>query len=174
MSWEVLALRLNPLIIIIIIIFCHFHGVQPLTFLSSCFQARPVAVVQRTTWAAPGDALLCSVSCSQGSPQLLPSRCMNMTVRLSSLRSADHGADCCSRLPCGIRLRSPSVGLWFKSWASPGLPPFFILLSLLSCCFLFVYFIFLPGNSFLINHPRTNPHLRAYVQSYWYAPVCPW
>ena len=69
-SWEVLALHLNPLIIIIIIIiiFCHFHGVQPLTFLGSCFQARPVAVVQRTTWAAPGDALLCSVILLPGQP----------------------------------------------------------------------------------------------------------
>lgn len=41
-SWEVLALHLNPLIIIIIgvgfFFFCHFHGVQPLTFLGSCFQ----------------------------------------------------------------------------------------------------------------------------------------
>ena len=27
------------------------------------------------------------------------------------------------------------------------------------------FLFFLPRNSFLINHPHTNPHLRAYVQS---------
>ena len=62
--WTMLALHPDPLKFYSS---PQINGVQPLTFLCFCLQAAPVALVRRTSWAAPGGALLCSVS-SQDSP----------------------------------------------------------------------------------------------------------
>ena len=117
MSWEeVLALHLNPLIIIIIVLFFFFFFL-PFSWCPA-FDFPGLLLPGGTGGSCSEDflgspwrcfALLCILL--PGQPQLLPSRCMNLSGSLVFDQPTVGLTVVGSRLPRGIRLRSPSVGL---------------------------------------------------------------